>query len=397
MISSVKCEGDSFTVVNADVDSKDVLCEGESVPHDVMGCDLLAVCKDAARLILKKDSCIRLEHITKGIQDELKHASRDVIHVAYCDTYGGFGLSQKFKDFISSDDNDYDDDDCDEFICRTFVANKLIEFGHLCIDAHPDIARALRIYMYYDLDGLFKTLTSYINGIKLCDSVEKNLAWVCGLSDAEDGSKFGTQVLGSEPHFMPSVWFQQTFLNNFHECIMWDTIDTAIAPFTKNSVVSVLTKYLENLREKSRTPPVENKMRQSTLGQSTLDMMTAFLTDRPTYVSHGSSTFSERVELFKESQKKREDFDNSDPNNKITLRTLWGGQKHVCASAMEFVMQHLDVFIVDEKIEAVDVLKTMAFLFADGRYCKLAIACVPQYVSWVIKEYDGLEKVVQRR
>lgn len=320
------------------------------------------LCELAKDLVLEhgiKQSEI-YKHIRQALQEEAEKLPKTL--VAYNATYGGYGYSDLFEEYISLDRFPERNNDCSDSH-RTQVVPHILAFGCNMSTTYSYIARLVSRYICYDLKNVFTHVYSLINYERELSNVLANRDLIKSVPQ----NAFGTSL---------AQWYDVHIKNMRYN------------NYTKKSLEDAANESIPYLQNK-----IDNEKKAINMPKDILDLMVSSYN----YKYPEEKSAARHDYRHPDKNGKRLDFPQAVEHYKHTPTpwAIWKCQAHVNEHAMRFLMENPLVLpalhpYVHENDE--DYM-LMGLLFASGAYSKIEIASMPQLLDWRISEYDGFESV----
>ena len=284
------------------------------------------------------------------------------IDVVYNDQYGGFGYSNDFRRFARKYLFPIEN--------REAAVKTLKHYGDVKYIELPFIARLITIYVYYDLDNIFKSV-SRIKTIKSMIEEQKNI--LINLENMND-SLFGTEELATQ-----------------YLCSMEKYLKEFASKYTKSSLIAGYDNDCKNneiiLRDLYTKINISEETVQLILDSfSFLHLEEIENKNKPWYertkweeVDHNKLSFLDSIQRYGEDH-----------------WAIWQCQYRFSNNAMRFLLLHPKIFQCPDTIEPEILARiklNLGLVCASSAYCNLVIGQVPQFVDWYIGEYDGKENI----
>jgi hypothetical protein len=120
----------------------------------------------AVKLVVvhKVEHAALLSVIRKAIREEADKQPK--IQVLYCGSYGGFGYSKQYGDFVKQPS------DCN--LKKIEDIERIELFANKCAKEYPNIEKMIKLYKHHDLENTFDILSSILYLKNEIDRIEPN-------------------------------------------------------------------------------------------------------------------------------------------------------------------------------------------------------------------------------
>jgi len=291
--------------------------------------------------------------IRKALKDEVNNLPKQKI--LYCATYGGFGLTNDFAEFIYKDYDQNVDTEISYYPERVYTVKFLEPYGKSLAEKYPIIMILVNNYLHYDLDDKFRYLHRLRYKKQDLDNIKINKEKII------NNTVFGDKELINETYYL------QYPLN--------------VEEYTKESLEIALTK-LPNILElcESNINEIMSVLRETFIDEH-IDQILEII----------SKTKYDNSLIFHNAVKKYGELNPIIWN--YTHDKFYNSAMIFLLSQLKDTNQNQDL-IKNNNIPIHDNLYLELGLTFAAEGCKLGIAEVPANLDWKITEYDGLETVI---
>lgn len=344
------------------------------------------------------------KEIINDIQDAVIELSKSLpkTQVLYNGTYGGYGLSEAFIDYVCQYEPIFNDSISNEARYRTQLVQYIIPFGHYVLQKYPLLKDLMVIYHHYNLNKIFYNID---NSIYLTERVQslnerkvqlENILQKTYLHGTKTPKKyiiFDNDDDGDTPDDVNVDTMSMDDIMTYKyarlEGFTKETYEEAIECINKtiDEHISSIEKYkLSVITENQITEFVYDDMMQ---------VITALKKQEDTNLDIYEYSLLEAINKFGVDDYRIWEFQHK--YNKRALQYLliksqnYRPQETKSNDVYDFVLSNTYIKINDEDYN--NIVKKFGLQCASSRYCSLKIGQVPQYVSWYIGEYDGLESI----
>lgn len=337
-----------------------------------------------------------IKHIEKVVLDMGKELPKH--RVLYNKSYGGYGLSDVFLDFVSSKEDE------NKHICpylsdsRIYHERFIIPFGQYIFNNYPLIQCIITLYHYYDLYNITNSICRIYVHNKTLSKYKKQLDFIQCIMDNKkchgdkeiskediDNRKYDINTisngycLSTYKHIYNSLISSISELNEYKKSCERSSYEKYNGP---NGTWDILYEDIQKIIFQLKKEDDDNLFPKPDRGY---DFMTAV------------QTFTETNSIIwsKEYQNKYNEYAMRYLYIKYNETELNYNVKLINKKSIyDFLLSKQYIHIVDDTMKT--ITEEFGLLCASSEYCNLHIQEVPQLIHWKIKEYDGLEQIVYR-
>jgi DNA-binding ferritin-like protein (Dps family) len=342
------------------------------------------------------------KEIIKGIHDAVIELGNSLpkIQVLYNNTYGGYGLSEEFIEYVRQYEPELNKSLSDNKEYRIKTVQYILPFGHYVLQKYPVFKDLLVIYHHYNLNKIFDNISSSYYLEDRLQSLYKRKTQLEKILDNEysHGTKTPKKyVLNDDDDDASDVDVNIVTIHDFVgnnyvrlEGYTKETYEEAIETINKeiDTNLSTIDKYKSStISEDYLTEVVYDDMKQ--IIYSLIKDEDRHFKDKY-YISLLGA-----INKFGVDDHRIWEFQNM--YNKRALQYLFIKSKDYIPQdtkehhVYDFVFSNTYIEINDKDYN--NIVKEFGLVCASSRYCALKIGEVSQYVSWYIGEYDGLERI----
>lgn len=350
--------------------------------------------------------------IINNIHDEVMEMSKTLPHfqVLYNNAYGGFGVSKGFLQYIRQHNHDDNVEDLYSKSFRINAVNYIVPFGAEILTQYPLLKDVIVLYHHYNLNKVVYDICSmYYEDDKLQrlykrkDQIESilNTPYSHGhKTDRVDTFNFNSES-DSESDDVDHTHITNTY--SVHDLIHYKF--AILVGYTKETYEKVITQINKEVDESvSRR---DNYYKKCLSNENITDTIFDDIKEVVYEIKANEDKFNyctnKKYDYCFHDALKKFGFDDfriwecQDTYSKLAMQYLSIKSKDYIEKVSDgqkvydFVISH-DYFEIPED-EYNNIIKDFGLECASSRYCSLKIAEVPQFVSWYVGEYDGLEQI----
>lgn len=358
------------------------------------------------------------KEIITDIHDEIIELSKTVpkFEVLYNNAYGGYGLSKEFISFVKHNQQDRKGsinpyDYKYDITFRRQAVQYILPFGHYILEKYPILKTILVIYHHCKLNDIVNVISSmyYIeeNLKSLCkrrDDLEHCLA-VEYIHGDKVIKKYSLDDVDSDGELEDLEYYANE--ETKYALIHFNHVD--FEGYTKESyeeLITSISKEVDGIKtklEKDKAYCISDYNITETTFYQMKNIINNLMKNVESFTNmHNKYDYNFIEAITKFGVDDNRIWKHQQRYNKLALQYLMTllqecipqefNQDFNRNYVYDFVISNSYISINDEEYNK--IVKDFGLLCASSQYCSLEIAEVPEYISWSIGEYDGLEKII---
>jgi hypothetical protein len=357
------------------------------------------------------------KEIITDIHDEIIELSKTVpkFEVLYNNAYGGYGLSKEFISFVKHNQqerkgciNPYDYKY--DITFRRQAVQYILPFGHYILEKYPILKTLLVIYHHCKLDDIVHVISSmyYIEDKlrTLCerrDDFEHCLA-IEYIQGDKVIKKYTLDDTSSEDELESKEYY--TNEETKYALIHYNHVD--FEGYTKESYEELLislnkeVEEIETKLKKDKTYCINDYNITETKFYEIKHIINNLMENNKSCSLYNKQDYNFIEALDKFGVDDNRTWKHQHRYSELTLQYLMTlftecnlhefNQEFNKNYIYDFAISNSYISVNDEDYDK--IVNGFGLVCASSQYCALDIAEVPEYISWSIGEYDGLEQIV---